>query len=83
LLLGDEPRLENIDVGAARFRRHSVRTMTTPAPIDIIFIIRGQRLLASRRSRTQWIACSAAPSRTAFDERSDDSCAPRTVSVRV
>jgi len=27
-----------------RVRRHAVGTMTTPAPIDIIFIIRGERL---------------------------------------
>jgi len=44
LRLDEEPRLENIDAVAARVRRHSVSTMTIPAPIDIIFIIRGRRL---------------------------------------
>jgi hypothetical protein len=43
-MLHEEPRLENNNESATRVRRHSVGTMATPAPIDIIFIIRGQRL---------------------------------------
>jgi hypothetical protein len=32
------------DAGPVRFREESLRTMVTPAPIDIVFILRGERL---------------------------------------
>ena len=56
-------------------------TITIPAPIDIIFIIRGRRLAGVEDIADPGIVCCVGRSRTVSDERSDDSCAPRTAGV--